>query len=135
MAGSQAADREGRIIILGAPGHHGANMKPIISIAVHDWHAPVSSELATHALDALEAGSVLRLPLPFTLSADEQSLLSPELLRSEEHTSELQSLLRISYAVFCLKKKNNHNAYTQLNQQPKSNVTMKYTNTHIPYTI
>src|SRR3546814_8868298 len=28
-----------------------------------------------------------------------------ELLRSEEHTSELQSLMRISYAVFCLKKK------------------------------
>src|SRR3546814_3963297 len=29
--------------------------------------------------------------------------------RSEEHTSELQSLMRISYAVFCLKKKNQHN--------------------------
>src|SRR3546814_8196049 len=29
--------------------------------------------------------------------------------RSEEHTSELQSLMRISYAVFCLKKKNNIN--------------------------
>src|SRR3546814_6002519 len=29
------------------------------------------------------------------------------LVRSEEHTSELQSLMRISYAVFCLKKKNN----------------------------
>src|SRR3546814_1492570 len=29
--------------------------------------------------------------------------------RSEEHTSELQSLMRISYAVFCLKKKNTHN--------------------------
>src|SRR3546814_8317950 len=29
--------------------------------------------------------------------------------RSEEHTSELQSLMRISYAVFCLKKKNNKN--------------------------
>src|SRR3546814_19491820 len=28
------------------------------------------------------------------------------LIRSEEHTSELQSLMRISYAVFCLKKKN-----------------------------
>src|SRR3546814_7425080 len=28
--------------------------------------------------------------------------------RSEEHTSELQSLMRISYAVFCLKKKTNH---------------------------
>src|SRR3546814_18159465 len=34
---------------------------------------------------------------------------SPE--RSEEHTSELQSLMRISYAVFCLKKKNQTNYY------------------------
>src|SRR3546814_8629640 len=31
--------------------------------------------------------------------------------RSEEHTSELQSLMRISYAVFCLKKKNNKDHY------------------------
>src|SRR3546814_7681034 len=30
---------------------------------------------------------------------------SPQVFRSEEHTSELQSLMRISYAVFCLKKK------------------------------
>src|SRR3546814_9824279 len=34
---------------------------------------------------------------------------TPEFFRSEEHTSELQSLMRISYAVFCLKKKNNNN--------------------------
>src|SRR3546814_6542827 len=34
---------------------------------------------------------------------------TPVLWRSEEHTSELQSLMRISYAVFCLKKKNNRN--------------------------
>src|SRR3546814_7729546 len=33
--------------------------------------------------------------------------------RSEEHTSELQSLMRISYAVFCLKKKNTHNKKKQ----------------------
>src|SRR3546814_2663692 len=32
--------------------------------------------------------------------------------RSEEHTSELQSLMRISYAVFCLKKKKNKNSVT-----------------------
>src|SRR3546814_3204850 len=31
---------------------------------------------------------------------------TPDRARSEEHTSELQSLMRISYAVFCLKKKN-----------------------------
>src|SRR3546814_4027245 len=35
---------------------------------------------------------------------EEELPLEPE-LRSEEHTSELQSLMRISYAVFCLKKK------------------------------
>src|SRR3546814_4380478 len=33
-------------------------------------------------------------------------------MRSEEHTSELQSLMRISYAVFCLKKKNNRHRPT-----------------------
>src|SRR3546814_8331375 len=42
-------------------------------------------------------------PTRFLLSA----LVENIGLRSEEHTSELQSLMRISYAVFCLKKKNN----------------------------
>src|SRR3546814_5869014 len=41
-------------------------------------------------------------------------------IRSEEHTSELQSLMRISYAVFCLKKKKNNT--------PKHSVTYQYTN-------
>src|SRR3546814_6021462 len=36
----------------------------------------------------------------------------PRVLRSEEHTSELQSLMRISYAVFCLKKKTKNNTNT-----------------------
>src|SRR3546814_6927544 len=36
------------------------------------------------------------------------SHLSPHLPRSEEHTSELQSLMRISYAVFCLNKNKKH---------------------------
>src|SRR3546814_4449593 len=36
-------------------------------------------------------------------------------LRSEEHTSELQSLMRISYAVFCLKNNNNKDTYTTNN--------------------
>src|SRR3546814_2143732 len=35
--------------------------------------------------------------------------------RSEEHTSELQSLMRISYAVFCLKKKQTHTTNTSYN--------------------
>src|SRR3546814_8612969 len=42
------------------------------------------------------------------LGADEK------VLRSEEHTSELQSLMRISYAVFCLKRKNTHLIYRSM---------------------
>src|SRR3546814_4880875 len=38
-----------------------------------------------------------------------------EKARSEEHTSELQSLMRISYAVFCLKKKKNTNNNNKTN--------------------
>src|SRR3546814_4700033 len=37
--------------------------------------------------------------------------------RSEEHTSELQSLMRISYAVFCLKKKTIHNTKLATNSE------------------
>src|SRR3546814_6923538 len=41
--------------------------------------------------------------------------------RSEEHTSELQSLMRISYAVFCLKKKTTINKTTYLFKQHNNN--------------
>src|SRR3546814_8706502 len=40
------------------------------------------------------------------------------IVRSEEHTSELQSLMRISYAVFCLKKKNKKQTNTQYKAGP-----------------
>src|SRR3546814_4104429 len=39
--------------------------------------------------------------------------------RSEEHTSELQSLMRISYAVFCLKKNKTHTQTRRMQQQSK----------------
>src|SRR3546814_4328125 len=39
------------------------------------------------------------------------TLMPASLVRSEEHTSELQSLMRITYAVFCLKKKKHHNTH------------------------
>src|SRR3546814_4682625 len=45
-----------------------------------------------------------------------------KLVRSEEHTSELQSLMRISYAVFCLKKKHKH--------KNKHSTATKQTTTH-----
>src|SRR3546814_5003942 len=50
--------------------------------------------------------AVLLLTLVIGLGA---GVLPPVIGRSEEHTSELQSLMRISYAVFCLKKKTKKN--------------------------
>src|SRR3546814_4100565 len=42
-------------------------------------------------------------------------------VRSEEHTSELQSLMRISYAVFCLKKKKKHLITTKKSHHSNTN--------------
>src|SRR3546814_10253050 len=53
--------------------------------------------------------------------------------RSEEHTSELQSLMRISYAVFCLKKKKNiltQNYIQTSHTQHNTTHTTTYTRTH-----
>src|SRR3546814_1277387 len=44
--------------------------------------------------------------------------------RSEEHTSELQSLMRISYAVFCLKKKKTNKKHTLLNNELHNNTSI-----------
>src|SRR3546814_8472955 len=63
------------------------------------------------------AGIVAQLPVTLTnlFQSGREGAISGLLIigslgmaRSEEHTSKLQSLMRISYAVFCLKKKNNH---------------------------
>src|SRR3546814_2234936 len=47
--------------------------------------------------------------LKLRASVDPDGMFINPWLRSEEHTSELQSLMRISYAVFCLKKKKSQN--------------------------
>src|SRR3546814_6461609 len=51
-------------------------------------------------------GGVLHLQAAGQLHARQRAVRPLRRVRSEEHTSELQSLMRISYAVFCLKKKN-----------------------------
>src|SRR3546814_1382427 len=63
-----------------------------------------AEDIGQTALDDLRAESLLLRLLP-----KRNAVLAPDepQMRSEEHTSELQSLMRISYAVFCLKKKKN----------------------------
>src|SRR3546814_3110795 len=53
--------------------------------------------------------------------------------RSEEHTSELQSLMRTSYAVFCLKKKNKTKSLLHMLRPPPTRTTLmnSLTNKHI----
>src|SRR3546814_7178558 len=46
-------------------------------------------------------------PLRRNITIEDVGNVAAFMMRSEEHTSELQSLMRISYAVFCLKKKKN----------------------------
>src|SRR3546814_4492715 len=53
---------------------------------------------------AQKTGASTKAGTPFNKQSDD-GMTSPTIDRSEEHTSELQSLMRISYAVFCLKKK------------------------------
>src|SRR3546814_8071205 len=55
----------------------------------------------------VEVGPLRQLPAPTARTIRSQLAR----IRSEEHTSELQSLMRISYAVLCLKKKNKISVY------------------------
>src|SRR3546814_6753652 len=64
-----------------------------------------ATERATHLIHPYPA-KLLR-HIPFLFLASQEVCRSSGAVRSEEHTSELQSLMRISYAVFCLKKQNN----------------------------
>src|SRR3546814_10346302 len=61
--------------------------------------------------DALLAIEALEVPVVVAING---FALGGGLERSEEHTSELQSLMRISYAVFCLKKKKKHITYNHI---------------------
>src|SRR3546814_3716656 len=67
--------------------------------------------------DLLRRGLELRRQLHGPHHPDVSESLHSLAVRSEEHTSELQSLMRISYAVFCLKKKNQTKDRTNTKRQ------------------
>src|SRR3546814_4687713 len=81
---ARAGPTDANVLILGENG----TGKELVARALHG---------ASHRADAPM--------LTVDLGAITEDLIDSELFRSEEHTSELQSLMRISYAVFCLKKK------------------------------
>src|SRR3546814_7639076 len=103
--GEQRLPREaatGNLVSIDPPGH--SELRRIVSRGftprtMQAWRPRIDELVeemlgATHG-DRLDVVASLASPLPVRVIAE---------LRSEEHTSELQSLMRISYAVFCLKK-------------------------------
>src|SRR3546814_5823349 len=80
-------------------GHRGCRLA-ISYPEIPEMQARAIFEAALTARE--ENGGSVMLEIMVPLIATRREL---EVLRSEEHTSELQSLMRISYAVFCLKKK------------------------------
>src|SRR3546814_7858679 len=64
--------------------------------------------LGRHTFDDHRADQV-----PHFIGQRRRTLMPADDVRSEEHTSELQSLMRISYAVFCLKKKKKEKTHTR----------------------
>src|SRR3546814_4624214 len=89
-------DRKGRRILA-------TNLK-----ALRDLHAMTQEDLAGAAqIDRSYISMIEHRKYAASIDMIEKIAAAFQLgIRSEEHTSELQSLMRISYAVFCLKKKN-----------------------------
>src|SRR3546814_4288410 len=89
-----------------------------VGVALHEPRLELLALCAHLKIDVVEAGwaviiavrfKLRHAPFPIGLAEIERTRSIRTFVRSEEHTSELQSLMRISYAVFCLKKKRNTN--------------------------
>src|SRR3546814_4004529 len=102
-----------------------ATFDRLVTVDPHLHRYPALSTLYTipditlHAAPALADWIAAHVEAPLLIGPDEES---EQWVRSEEHTSELQSLMRISYAVFCLKKKTE--TQNELNT-PKAKDTQK----------
>src|SRR3546814_3486607 len=106
-----------RIVI--TPGEP-AGIGPDLACAIAQQAWPAELVVVADAALLQQRAAALGLPLrltPFDPALPSQASIPGELrllpVRSEEHTSELQSLMRISYAVFCLKKKIHSSDYPQ----------------------
>src|SRR3546814_6956144 len=92
--------------------HGRSSLRPYIQ---QRWIPAPEDRLSPHGLGPEQCVDIGRIASPISTTP---STPSSQTLRSEEHTSELQSLMRISYAVFCLKKKNSASMTTKLHHQP-----------------
>src|SRR3546814_3937511 len=102
-----------RIVSTRLPSVHSATSAP--SHRKMPVRAPITSRIGSASVRDTVGGMIEKIA---SIAASPPAL-PPNRLRSEEHTSELQSLMRISYAVFCLKKKKQHRQIDSTNNQIK----------------
>src|SRR3546814_6736506 len=117
--GAVLVDR-GVVRVVVAPRRGGSQAAPFEGVVDDQGHAVEAAELV--AADRVgDGGNPARVQVRRLV--DRQ----PGDARSEEHTSELQSLMRISYAVFCLKKKNTNTSLSlhDTNHEP-SDCQLRY---------
>src|SRR3546814_10774001 len=98
-------------------------MIPLVALTAVQFGVLLGGSIVTESVFALQGlghlawESITRRDIPTV-----QAVVIILAARSEEHTSELQSLMRISYAVFCLKKKKQRAVFKQ--QQDASTVIL-----------
>src|SRR3546814_7707117 len=103
---AHAAGKLVRILVEALPG--GRYLHPLQHLHRPGARFPAGNRtVAQHHLGNLVADAVDRVQRGHRLLEDHRDAIAAD--RSEEHTSELQSLMRISYAVFCLKKNTHTN--------------------------
>src|SRR3546814_5820626 len=98
-------DAAGIVVMSSDPRWRFRSLRPIAAETQRRLRATRSyGEARLQPLPIRRTGGDLRIGDDIFRQADERVSLPGSTLRSEEHTSELQSLMRNSYAVFCLKK-------------------------------
>src|SRR3546814_5067558 len=98
--------------IIGLSGLITPSLDEMVTVAQEMERAQMTRPLLIGGATTSRVHTALRIapaysgPVVHVLDASRAVGVASTLMRSEEHTSELQSLMRISYAVFCLKQKN-----------------------------
>src|SRR3546814_8959076 len=88
--------------VLPDPKHHSEMVARFINMVMKSGKKSVAEKIVYGAMDVIGEKSAVPLELVEKALGNVAPVVEVKSRRSEEHTSELQSLMRISYAVFCL---------------------------------